>query len=298
MMLAATPLAEAQERRAPRVFAPGVETVLAAAVDPDSTASVHDLVEVLADKTLEWEPRVLSPSETLHNQAKEVRFRRDVWRLEFAFKPLRMIRLLPANGGEQKLVWYLVYRVKNTGMALHPTESAETGEFLAEPTDSGPVRFLPHLVLEGNDLAPNGGKIYRAYLDKVMPGAVEAIRAREVPGRRLYSSVQMPLEPLAVGEERWGVATWSDLDPEIDFFSIFVRGLTNAYDWTDPAGLYQSGDAPGKGREFVSQTLQLNFWRPGDRFLQHENEVRLGVPPGKASLYGVDEGVAYRWLYR
>lgn len=287
-----------QPRRAPRVFAPGVETVIPVRIDPESTATVHDLVEITAQPKLQWTPQVLSPSQTLVEQAKEVRFRRDIWRLEFAFKPLRMIRLIPADGGDQQLVWYLVYRVKNTGDALRPTRSEETGEFEAVKVDGGPIRFLPHCVLEGNDVAPSGGRVYRAYIDQVMPAAARAIQQRETPGRKLYSSVEMPLEPIAVGEERWGVATWSEIDPEIDFFSVFVRGLTNAYDWTDPEGAYQPGDPPGKGREFVRQTLQLNFWRPGDRFLQHENEVRLGVPLGKSELYDVDEGVAYRWTYR
>jgi hypothetical protein len=44
--------------------------------------------------------------------------------------------------------------------------------------------------------------------------------------------------------------------------------------------------------------LQLNFWRPGDELLQSEQELRYGVPLGKAGLYGVADGVAYRWVYR
>ena len=55
---------------------------------------------------------------------------------------------------------------------------------------------------------------------------------------------------------------------------------------------------PGAGRSFVRKTLQLNFWRPGDELLQDEREIRYGVPVGKADLYGVDDGVAYRWVYR
>jgi hypothetical protein len=40
----------------------------------------------------------------------------------------------------------------------------------------------------------------------------------------------------AIGEietdaERWGVAIWEDIDPRIDFFTIFVRGLTNSMRW-------------------------------------------------------------------
>ena len=283
---------------APRVFAPGVETVIPPSLDPADTTSRHDVVELRSQGDLEWNPDLLNESRTAYSISRDARFERDLWCLEFAFKPLRMIRLEPAEGKEPRLIWYLVYRVKNTGEMLSPMGSTETGEFVAEVTDSGPIRFSPHFVLHGHDLGDNGGKLYRSYLDKVIPGAVEPIRLREVPGRRLLSSTDMPLEPIAPGDEVWGVAMWENVDPEMDFFSVFIRGLTNAYQWTDPPGAYEVGDPPGKGREFAHKTLQLNFWRPGDRFMQHESEVRFGVPRGKASLYGIDEGVAHQWVYR
>lgn len=288
---------QAQGQRAPRVFAPGVETTIPVNLDPEETTSRHDMVEIRVQQQLDWKPELLGESRTLFNQASEVQFKRDIWQLEFSFKPLRMIRLV-TSGGEQKLVWYMVYRVKNTGVALSPQGSEESGAFTAVEIQSGPLRFSPHAVLQGQDVAPNGGKIYRAYLDKIVPGALEPIRQRETPGRELLSSVQMPLEPLAEGAEQWGVLMWEGIDPEMDFFSVFVRGLTNAYQWTDPAGAYAAGDPPGKGREFAKKVLQLNYWRPGDRFLQHENEVRYGVPAGKGALYGVKEGVAHQWVYR
>lgn len=280
-------------------FAPGVEKVVPPSVDPAETVTQHDMVEIRVDKALEWSPK-LQEGATLYQQAKDARFPREVWCLEFGFKPLRMIRFAdPTAESGQRLVWYLVYRVKNTGEALKPTMNEANGEFTAVPAESGPIRYLPHFVLQGHDVAPEGGKVYRAYLDQAMPEAVPAIARREAPsGQELYTSTTMPLKPIAVGESRWGVAMWTGVDPEIDFFSVYARGLTNAYDWTDPAGAFQAGDPPGKGREFVRKTLQLNFWRPGDRFLQHESEVRFGAAPGKASLYGVEEGVDYRWVYR
>lgn len=289
---------EPSPTRAPRQFAPGVETVIAPAIDPSETATQHDVVEITSDASLEWSPKLLADS-TLLQEATAAQFTRKVWCLEFAFKPLRMIRLIdPAVPSGQRLVWYLVYRVKNTGAALQPAMNDTNGEFTVEKVNPGAIRFLPHLVLQGHDTAPEGGKIYRAYLDQVAPEAVPAIQRRETPGRKLYTATTMPLEPIPVGQERWGVAMWSEVDPEIDFFSVYVRGLSNAYDWTDPDGLYQAGDPAGKGRQFVRKTLQLNFWRPGDRFLQHENEVRYGTAPGQAGLYGVSEGVDHQWVYR
>ena len=96
----------------------------------------------------------------------------------------------------------------------------------------------------------------------------------------------------------WGVATWEDVDPAIDFFSVFVGGLSNALKWHDPSGAYQTGDLPGKGRKFLRKTLQLNFWRPGDDLAENEREIRYGIPPGRAKIYDCDEGVAHRWVYR
>ena len=63
-----------------------------------------------------------------------MKFRREIWCLEFSFKPLRMIEVdvpLPAGGTQRKLVWYLVYRVRNTGQVLKPVEG-EGGVFTAE----------------------------------------------------------------------------------------------------------------------------------------------------------------------
>lgn len=283
----------------PRVFAPGVETVIPPSVSPDETVSIHPMVEIRAQQDLIWSPELSTPSRILHNTTERSRFSRDIWCLEFSFKPLRMIRLeTPGAERPQKLVWYMVYKVRNTGIMLQPTENTEEAKLEVKEVASGPVRFMPHFVLQGQDIAPTGGKLYRAYLDQLIPGALEPIHQREVPGRKLLSNVEMSLKKLAEGEEAWGVAMWEDIDPEMDFFSIFVKGLSNAYQWTDPEGAYKAGDPPGKGREFVRKTLQLNFWRPGDRFMQHESEVSYGVPAGKGSLYGVDEGVAYQWIYR
>jgi hypothetical protein len=113
----------------------------------------------------------------------------------------------------------------------------------------------------------------------------------------------MSERPIPVSDGRidrgvWGVATWTDIDPRMDFFSIYVGGLTNAYRWEDPPGAYQPGDPLGRGRRFAQKTLQLNFWRPGDERDPNEREYRYGVPLGKSHLYDVADGVAYRWVYR
>ena len=128
------------------------------------------------------------------------------------------------------------------------------------------VVFIPKFSLE----ATIEGK-KQVYADQPISLAIDAIRRREDPNRKLLDSVMISSHPIALStptDDRsvWGVATWVDIDPRIDFFSIYVNGLTNAYRWTDPHG-FKAGDPPGTGREYTHKTLQLNFWRPGDEFV-------------------------------
>ena len=288
-----------------RDFAPGVVTTIPPDFAPEETVSTHDLVEIRANPAAKWQPELATDSRTLYGMSEGVKFRRDVWCLEFSFKPLRMIHVdVPGPDGklERKLVWYLVYSVRNTGQTLTPEEQPD-GTFLDKPGKGGPVRFLPSFVLESHDLTASGEPIQKAYLDRVIPAADAAIHAREARNRTLLNSAEMAEQVLPTSNGRtdnrvWGVATWTDVDPRIDFFSVYVGGLTNAYRWEDPAGTYKVGDPPGTGRQFARKTLQLNFWRPGDEHLQDEREIRFGVARGKGDLYDVSEGVAYRWVYR
>jgi hypothetical protein len=104
----------------------------------------------------------------------------------------------------------------------------------------------------------------------------------------------------------WGYVTWTDIDPRIDFFSIYVQGLTNSYQFEDEQGALGPGDPPLEGRTFSSKTLQLNFWRPGDSVFLHEGELRYGVPidvdaARQAEIleqYGLKQRLDYLWVYR
>ncbi len=91
----------------------------------------------------------------------------------------------------------------------------------------------------------------------------------------------IPLSTATDDRSVWGVATWVGIDPRIDFFSIYINGLTNAYRWTDPPGAFKAGDPPGTGRQYKHKTLQLNFWRPGDEFALLEDEIHIGAPADK-----------------
>jgi hypothetical protein len=294
-----------------------VEITIPSQPDPGATFSRHDLVEVLAvDPAYSERPYTKGRS-----QAKDVVFERDIWALEFTFKPVRLIEVdVPDDQGrmQRKLIWYLVYKVKNTGKKAHRTVSAD-GTVSVEYTDMAePVHFIPQLRLESWDT----GKVYP---DRVIPVAVAAIQAREDASRRiinadkvlggaparLRNTVEMMDEIPPSSDEQdnsvWGVATWEDIDPTTDHFSIYVQGLTNAYRWEDaktgePAAYaYQAGQPAGTGRKILPKTLRLNFWRPGDQFYEHEGEIRYGYHdhPG-IERFGLtaEEQVDYLWVYR
>src|SRR4051794_23237637 len=290
---------------AQRQLAPGVVTTIAPSFDPNDTVSTHVIIEVRSDQALQGPREFLAATDTLYSMPAQAKFRRAVSCVEFSFKPRRMIEVdLPLSNGAtvRKQVRYLMYRVRNTGQVMKPVEG-ENGVYSTEMGKGGPVKFLPQFVLESHDRQANGQPVHKAYLDRVIPAAVAAINARERPSQPLLNSVEISKQPIPVSDGRidrsvWGVATWIDVDPRIDFFSIYVGGLTNAYQWTDNPSVYHVGDAPGRGRQFVHKTLQINFWRPGDELAPNEREFRYGVPLGKANLYEVPDGVAYRWLYR
>jgi hypothetical protein len=296
-------LAPGKEPGRVRQLAPGVLTVIPPGLEIQDTVSSHPIVELLAERgRLDWQPKSVGVDTTLVEMAAETEFRHEVWGLEFAFKPLRMMAVdVPQKDGrmQRRQIWYLVYRVRNVGDHLKPARQPD-GTFQVERVaDPGrPMRFVPRFELYSYEYK-------KCYLDEVIPVAMGPIRRREDPGRPLLNSVQMasqeiPLSTDEVDRGVWGVATWggfTPIDPRIDFFSIYVQGLSNAYRWEDPQGAYKAGDPPGTGRRFTRRTLQLNFWRPGDEVNPNEREFRFGVPAGKEQRYGLTEPVDYRWLY-
>ena len=288
-----------------RRLAPGVETTIPATVEPEEIVVEHPMTAILVNANLKWDSHFWPPSRTLLGMAQSAEFYREAWCLEISFKPLRMIEVdIPQPSGrlQRKLIWYMVYRVTNTGVRLAPV-GPEDDVVKAEPTEGTPVQFYPQFVLESHDRNETGDRTYKAYLDRILPTAVAAIQRREDPNRELLTPVEMtgreiPVTAGNIPQSLWGVVMWEDVDPSIDFFSIYVQGLSNASKWWDPPNAFAAGDPPLTGRRFFRKTLQLNFWRPGDDVEEHEGEIRFGVPVGKADLYDSEEGVAYRWVYR
>jgi hypothetical protein len=296
----------------PRQLAPGVLTVIpTGGGGGDTFTGPVSLVEITTGiPELDWTPHYEPRTQTLLGRASRVTFYRTAWHLEFAFKPLRMIEVdvpQPEGQTQRKRIWYLVYRVKNVGYDIRPVLREEipglkTAEL--EAVNFATRRFFPHMVLESHEFK-------KQYLDRIIHAAKRPIQLRENPGVELYNSIEITSVPIPLSDERvdrsvWGFATWEDIDPRIDFFSIYVRGLTNSYQFADPPGAFKPGDPPGTGRQFSFKTLQLNFWRPGDTHFLHEREITFGVPIETDAekqrvvleKYGLKQRLDYLWVYR
>lgn len=263
-----------------RRLAPGVLKVIPSALNARDTVSLPGPMPGLTAE--QYTPKLRSPKDTLHALSQRVVFFRDVWEYEFAFTGLRQATLdIPtANGNARQHVWYMVYRVRNLGASLSFEEVKKDPDFAYLTKDlrrNAAVterNFLPRLSLEGwvyDDVA----KQYAAvkYRDEIDPAAAAEIQSIEDPNVPLLDAVQLStatLRPIPAKDNTgaWGVAIWSNVNPKIDFVSVFVSGFTNAY------RIIRSGDSI----DTIHKTLQLNFWRPGDAVKQSEDAVDFGIP--------------------
>ena len=175
----------------------------------------------------------------------------------------------------------------------------------------GPHLFIPAFLLRTHkDKTLSIDKSSVEHLDVILPVARRAIYRRERPNcsfDQFYDSARMSRKqvPVSTGRDetsRFGVVTWINVDRplradgkldmnrkvDVDFFTVQIMGLTNAYFWEDPAGAFKPGDPHGTGRKFEYKTLEFTFYRPGDKFDAREDEIRWGVPGHRS----------FRWLYR
>lgn len=313
LLTAARPqsLPAAEASFAPRELAPGVLTVVPAQPqDGETVSGPRPLFEIARGwDDLAWQPTFSPESQTLKSLAELATFRRPIWQLEFSYKPMRTVavQLRDPLTGETKptLVWYLVYKVRNTGQQLRPVGKPDDwghATFQTEHVQHG-IRFFPQFVLQSLDFQ-------QSYRDQILPAAVAQIQQAEDRNTRLLDSVEISKTNLPVSRDDadhsvWGVATWAQVDPRTDFLTVQIQGLSNAYEWDDPAKPARDGQAWAPGRSFRYKTLQLNFWRPGDTARQEQDKVRNGVPFVEASaeqqrlhaLYGVSSHGDYLWKF-
>jgi len=263
------------------VLAPGVMTTIPSPVTQADRASYHDIVEVLAQDPKFGERKANEGKGPM----KRAYFTHDVWGLTFAFKPIRFIRL-PGKDGKERVIWYMVYSVKNGPTKQFKDDPVEVDPTKLEevPVDK-PFLFIPRFELESHDAKTT-------YREAILPEVVAAIQQREDKNRKLLNTGEitgeLPITTKDADRGIWGVATWEGVDPRTDRFTIYIHGLTNAFKWEDAPGAYQKGDPFAKGRTYHSQVLKLNFWRPSDQHYQHEDEIRFGIPGD----------VDYAWFYK
>lgn len=208
---------------------------------------------------------------------KEMNAQNNLWVMEVTLKPMRMrwVELTDPQTGTKKkeLVWYLVYKVVN-----RPLEARDQTVDLTPVNDDDPLPtplFVPEFTLVTND---EGGP--EIYPDVVLAEAQADIVQREK--RPLKNAIQIvgpvpPLTPKEAKEENaiYGVAMWRGVDPDTDFFTVYLTGFSNGYRTiTGPDG------KPLTARK----TIMVEYWRPGDRFDPIETEFRLRGEP--------------KWLYR
>ncbi len=272
----------------PRELAPGVLNVIPLAVD---TADSQTLRMPLPDlDAKQYTPHTFSSAKTLYGSTRDVVLFRDVWQYEFAFVGgLRQIELdIPLADGKvaKKNVWYLVYRVRNIGKTVSYDKitdqlaGTDRHEIVYDRSELDPStlpgRFFPVFTLVGwvhED--PQSGNYERVeYQDSVLPTAVRQIQLEEDERRHLLDSVEMARTQLPLAEGKsdggvWGVATWINVDPRINYVSLRVQGLTNAY------RIVNNVDG---SKSFRFRELQLNFFRPGD--IRHEalDRISRGIP--------------------
>lgn len=284
-----------------RKLAPDALNVIAPAVEYGETfQGPIDLPVVLNNPDIDWVPNYSEATDTLANLGSNVVFRGDVYCLEFAFKPVRMIEIaLPTSQGiERKKVWYLLYRVRYLGGDYKPKSEEDqfNNEVFAVPQSVSAkwVRFLPLFELEVKSLN-------KSYLDQVIPAVKRSIAIKERVGKPIYNSVEIEklkidLSTPTANNEVWGVATWVDVDPRTDFFSVAVKGLTNA----------QKISQNGTEISYLQKTLVLNFSRPGDTIDELEDRIRYGIPafsdPARQKYvldqFGLQERLDHVWEYR
>jgi hypothetical protein len=181
-----------------------------------------------------------------------------VWVLDFKFKDPRLIKVdVPGRG--QKVCWYLWYQVINN---------------TAEPRT-----FIPDFELVTHDRRS-------VHHDQILPKVQEAVRQLEDPTNylKIKNSVTIAAEPIPPSRKDaepravTGVAIWDDVDPDSNYYSIFISGLSNGWAVTDDP------EKPGVKSLVRRKTLQLNFKRPGDRYLQKSSEIQFVTPA--------------QWIYR
>lgn len=204
----------------------------------------------------------------------------ELWVMEVNFKPMRQVVVEltdPVTGKKRpQHVWYIAYRAINRKLANRAIANAPVNELDAPII---PPQFVPTFTLVTSDAEEP-----KVYSDQVLPEAIAAINQRE---KTSYKSTVAVVTDLPTATEPGspdqkviqGIATWTNLDPTADRYTVFLTGFSNGF-----------RKVPGPdGAEVVQwKTIQMKYWRPGDEFNQREPEIRLQTDAANQPL----------WIYR
>lgn len=212
----------------------------------------------------------------------EIQRQPDLWVFEISFKPMRMIWVDttdPKTGEVSRdQIWYLAYRTINRSIAARADDTNTTPVNELDPLP-GKNLFIPEFMLMTFD-QPGSDIPSLVQLDEVIPQAVAQVN--EIERRRtteplFLNSVDIvqPLpDPVPVDAENpdwiYGVATWMNVDPETDFFSITMRGFSNGY---------EVRQGPGGEPVIWRKSIVQRFTRRGDRFEPSQREFEFDGPP-------------------
>lgn len=234
----------------------------------------------------DYDPVFIPRHETLKNRGRGVIYFRDIWEYEFSFVGgLRQAVLevpdLDSQTTRRQNVWYIIYRIRDRGNTLTYEKVKQNPEFehlLEQMNRDRPVApekkiFLPRFFLEGSVMGnPDDGYQHVRYPDITSPMILRQIQRLHDPGLTLLDPLQMsqaeiPLAATDADGGVWGAAVFTNVDPRIDYVSLFVEGLTNAFRITGE---------PGESN--LRKTLQLNFWRPGGIIAEDKDRITYGIP--------------------
>ena len=234
------------------------------------------LAQDLKDNKLTKGFTVLIPAEL---SGKELTQQPRIWAYEVSYRPMRLMWLEVTNPvtkqKERKLVWYLVYKATLPAVFRPKVDTEREPENVR---DAEPVNVLvPEITLITED-----DNNFRVHPDQVIPEAQEAIIEREkllLKNSNQNTTDIDNLVELETGDpapdqssqkDVYGVATWTDIDPATDFFSLYFSGFSNGY---------RVKQGPNNSELIERRIIVQKCWRPGDEFEQDEKEFRFVGKP-------------------
>ena len=197
---------------------------------------------------------------------EELRTQEDVWALEVALKPMRMVFVQAVNprtaAKSSEMIWYLVYKVVRRPIVRPPEATGTVPVNVQDPPPTAICVPRATLVIEDRDL-------HGAIVDSIVPEALPVIVDRE--RLKLKTSVQMsgPLPKLTTDSKHehaeYGVFMFRGVDPRTTSFSIYLSGFSNGY----KIGKDESGKTL-----VLRRTIFVPYRRFADQYDQFAKEIR------------------------